>query len=195
MSVSSSTSQPISRRGFYSDLLVILITFLALMVGWVFKTSVENRSLPFDQAGVQAQTPQGWLNVTPAGNEILHVTDLSSNGFGTTYIVEKILVEKGSTFGQAASLLTLERGQALTAFRVLDQKEITISGRQAYEINYVYVESNPNLTHNVFPNIVRGTDTIFLTGDQAIVVTFWADMHSYESDLGRFQVFLRSLKF
>jgi PPE-repeat protein len=195
MSISTGKSQPLSHSARLSDLLVILITIIALLAGWLFKTSVENRSVSFDSAGFSAQTPEGWLNVNPQGNEVLHVNELSSSGFGTTYIVESILIEKDSSFGQASSLLTLQRGQTLTAYRVLDQKEITVSGRQAYEISYVFVESNSNLTHNVFPNIVRGMDIIFLNGDHAMVATFWADKQSYDNDLGRFQLFLKSLKF
>lgn len=195
MSVSTGLPQPISRSARLSDLLVIIITIIALLTGWMFKTSLENRSVSFEKEGFNAQTPEGWLNVNPQGNEILHVTELSSSGFGSTYIVESILIEKDSSFGQAASLLTLQRGQTLNAYRVLDQKEITVSGKQAYEISYVYVESNPNLTHNVFPNIVRGLDIIFLNGDHAVVATFWADKLAYDNDLGRFQLFLKSLKF
>jgi len=195
MSVSTSTSKQLSLGDRFSGLTVVLITIIALLAGWFFKSSVENRSVAFESTGFSAQTPQGWLKVDPEGDEILHVTDLTSSGFGTTYIVKNILIDKNSTFGQAASLLSLERGQNLTAYRVLDQKQVTISGKQAYEISYVFVESNPNLTHNVYPNIVRGLDTIFLNGDHAVVVTFWVDKQSYEDDLGRFQLFLKSLKF
>jgi hypothetical protein len=42
---------------------------------------------------------------------------------------------------------------------------------------------------------VRGLDYIFLNGDHAIVATYWADKTAFESDLGRFQRFLSSLKF
>jgi hypothetical protein len=195
MSVSSSTSKTLSLGDRFSDLVVIILTVVALLAGWVYKSSVENRSIAFKNGGLSAQTPQGWLTVEPGGNEILHVTDLSSSGFGTTYIVESFLIEKESTFAQAASLLTLDRGQKLTAYRVLDQKQVTVSGMQAYEISYVYVESNPNLTHNVYPNIVLGKDIIFLNGDHALVATYWAEKQSYENDLGRFQKFLGSLKF
>jgi hypothetical protein len=135
------------------------------------------------------------LITKPEGNEILHVTNPLSSGFGTTYILQNIPIATDATVGQAVSLLTLQHGQALTAYRVLDQKEVTVFGQAAYEISYVYVESNPNLTHNDIPNIVRGLDYIFLSGDHAIVATYWADEKAFDSDLGRFQRFLSSLKF
>jgi hypothetical protein len=178
-----------------SDWAVIGITIVALLAGWLTKNSVESRSVPFTASGISAQTPQGWLITSAQGNEILHVTDPLSNGFGTTYIIENIPVASNTTVDQVVSLLTLHRGQTLTAFRVLEQKQVTVFGRAAYEIGYVYVESNPNLTHNELPNIVRGLDYIFLNGDHAIVATYWADKTAFESDLGRFQRFLSSLKF
>jgi hypothetical protein len=179
----------------FAEWAVIGVTVVALLAGWLTKNSVESRSVPFAGSGISAQTPQGWLITSAQGNEILHVTDPLSSGFGTTYSIENIPIASDATVAQVVSQLTLQRGQALTAYRVLEQKQVTVFGRAAYEIGYVYVESNPNLTHNEIPNIVRGLDYIFLNGDHAIVATYWADETAFESDLGRFQRFLSSLKF
>jgi hypothetical protein len=179
----------------FADWAVIVITMVALLAGWLFKNSVESRSVPVTVSGISAQTPQGWLLNSAKGNEILHVTDPLSSGFGTTYTIENIPIAPDATMDQVVSLLILDRGQALTAFRLLEQKKVTVSGRTAYEISYVYVESNPDLTHNDIPNIVRGLDYIFLNGDHAIVAAYWADENAFNSDLGRFHQFLGSLKF
>ncbi len=195
MNASSLPSKTISTGYRFADWAVIAVTVVALLAGWLTKNSVENRSIPFEGSGISAQTPQGWLMTNAQGNEILHVTDPLSSGFGTTYIIENIPVASDATVGQAVSLLTLQRGQALTAYRVLEQKQVTVFGQAAYEIGYAFVESNPNLTYNQIPNIVRGLDYIFLNGDHAIVATYWADENAFESDLGRFQRFLSTLKF
>ncbi len=195
MNASSLPSKTYSTSYRLADWAVIAVTVVALLAGWLIKNSVESRSVPFEASGISAQIPQGWLMASAEGNGILHVTDPLSSGFGTTYSIDNIPTASDATIGQTVSLLILERGQALTAFRVLDQKQVTVFGRAAYEIDYVYVESNPNLTHNQIPNIVRGLDYIFLNGDHAIVATYWADENAFESDLGRFQRFLSSLKF
>jgi hypothetical protein len=178
-----------------ADWAVIIITVVAVLAGWLIKNSVENRSVPFTGSGISAQTPAGWMTTKVQGNEILHVSDLLSSGFGTTYTIESIPVATDATVDQVVSVLTLQRGQSLNSYRVLEQQKVTVIGRAAYEISYVYVESNPNLTHNEIPNIVQGLDYIFLNGDHAIVATYWADEKEYASDLGRFQRFLSSLKF
>lgn len=195
MTESTPTKKIFSFGEHFSEWLVAAIVLVALLAGWLYKSSVENRSVTFEATGIRAQTPQGWLSMTPQGNEVLHVSDPLSSGFGTTYLVQRIPVEAGSAVGQAASLLTLQRGQQLTAYRVLDQKPVTVYGQAAYELSYVFVESDPNLTHDKFPNIVRGLDYIYLEGDHVVVVTYWAEKQTYDYDLGRFQRFLKSLEF
>lgn len=179
----------------FAEVTVIAVTIIALLAGWFYKSSIENRSMSFDVNGISGQAPAGWLQARAQGDEVLHTLDISAGGFSTTYIVRKFPIAADTPFGQIASLLTLERGQQLTAFRVLDQKRVTVAGREAYEVSYVFVESNPNLTHAQLPMVVHGVDTIFINGDQAAVVTYWAGAENFELDLGRFQLFLRSLKF
>ena len=78
---------------------------------------------------------------------------------------------------------------------MLDQREVKVYGRIAYELSYVYVESNPNLTHKNIPSVVRGIDYIFMNGNGALVVSFWADDKNYALDLDRFLLFLRSITY
>jgi hypothetical protein len=176
----------------FAEITVVVLTVIALLAGWFYKSSVENRSVSFNVNGISGQAPTGWLQAQLQGDEVLHITDISSGDFGTTYIVRKFPITADS---QVASLLTLERGQQLTAFRVLDQQRITVDGREAYEISYVFVESNPNLTHAQLPMVVRGADIIFINGDRAAVVTYWAGEGNFELDRSRFLLFLKSLKF
>jgi hypothetical protein len=179
----------------FAEVTVVVVTIIALLAGWFYKSSIENRSVNFEADGISAKAPAAWLQSQAQGDEVLHISDISTAGFGTTYIVRKFPVAADTTVGQLPSLLTLERGQQLTAYRVLDQQSVKVAGREAFEISYVFVESNPNLAHAQLPMVVRGVDTIFLNGDQAMVVTYWADEGNFDLDLGRFQRFLQSLKF
>jgi len=179
----------------FAEITVIILTVLALLIGWLFKSSVENRAFNFEAGGISAQAPSGWLQAKTEGDEVMHVTDLSSNGFGTTYILRKIPVTANTNASEVVTQLTLEHGQNLTAYRVLDQHEVTVYGQPAYEVNYVFVESDPDLTHASLPSVVRGTDYIFVKDDQAVVATYWAEETNFESDLNRFHLFLESLRF
>ena len=180
----------------FAEITVVLVTLVALTAGWFFKSSVENAAVPFEAEGITAEAPKGWLQAGAEGDILLRTVDINSNGFGATYIVRQIAITSDATTSEVASLLTLEHAQNLTAFRMLDQQEAKdINGRDAYMINYVFVESNPDVTHVDIPSVVRGKDLVYLNGDRAIVVSFQADENNYDLDLGRFYIFLESIQF
>jgi hypothetical protein len=181
----------------YADITVIAVTALALLLGWALKSVVEARALPFEAAGVTAEVPSAWLRLSGSDSEteLLRATNPASAGFGTTYIIDTPPVAAGATEAQVAGLLALSRGQTLTGYRVHDQQPVTVDGRNAYRVAFVYVESNPDLTHNELPQVVRGVDFIFLAGERAVVVTYAADQAVYEADYSRFRQFLNSVSF
>jgi hypothetical protein len=179
----------------FAELSVVLLTIVALVAGWFVKSSVENRSLAFTSGGITAQVPTGWLTVRPSGNEVLHIIDRTTSGFGTTYVIEVEAVPADVQAGQIVSLVTLARGNTLALYRVLDQNEVLVQGRKAIEVDYVYVESAANLTHASIPAVVRGQDFIFINNGQAVIVGYRADQSAYDTELGRFYRFLVSVKY
>ncbi len=194
----AATTQKLTVRSLgdrFAELSVVVVTVIALALGWWLKTGVENRSAAFSGDGITAQTPAGWMTSKANGDEVLHVTDRTTSGFGTTYIIQQKAIPADAEMGQVVSLLTLERGNSLTAFRVLNQQEVTIQGQTATEIEYVYVESAANVTHAVIPAVVHGVDYVFVKGGKAVIVTYRADQSAYSTDLGRFLRFLVSVKF
>ena len=178
----------------FAEVTVIAVAALALFAGWMFKSSVESRSVAFEAEGISAQAPSGWKQ-SQSGNELLRVTDLASSGFNTTYILYKKAFAADSTLESAASLWNLNRAQELTAHRVLSQQKVAVNGVEAYQIVYAYVESNPNMTHNELPSVVRGEDFIFMKDGQAVIVSYWAAADQYEVGLGAFHRFLTSVKY
>ncbi len=179
----------------FAELSVLILTLIALALGWWLKTSVENRSLPFQGDGITAQTPAGWFVEKTGEHEVLRVSDRTASGFATTYVVETHAVPANSQAGTFVGLLTLDRGNTLTGYRVLNQQEVLVDGRKAIQIEYVYVESAANLTHAVIPAVVHGLDYVFVESGKAVIVGYRADQSNYETNLGRFNRFLVSVQF
>ncbi|GAB4569236.1 MAG: hypothetical protein Fur0017_13730 [Anaerolineales bacterium] len=180
----------------FAEITVVLVTVIALTAGWFYKSSVENASVPFEAEGITAETPKGWLQSESTDSELLRTVDINSSGFGATYVIRQVVITSEATASEVASLVALEHAQNLLAFRILDQQEvIDINGRNAFIIEYVFVESNPDVTHAAIPSVVRGTDFVYLNGNRAVVVSFQADEKNYDRDLGRFHRFLESIKF
>lgn len=180
----------------FAEVTVILVTLIALTAGWFFKSSVENASVSFEAEGISAEAPKGWLHTDTEGDTLLKTVDINSTGFGAIYTIRQIAITSEATTSEVASLLALEHAQNKIAFRMLNQQEVKdINGRDAYMIEYVFVESNPDLTHAEIPSVVRGQDLVYLDGERAIAVSFQADANNYELDLGRFYLFLKSITF
>jgi hypothetical protein len=195
MTATTKTMKTVSLGDRFSELAVILLTVVALALGWWLKSSVENRGLAFSNDGITARTPIGWLVEKPGGLEVLQTTDRTASGFGTTYLIQKQAAQTQAKPADVASLLTLDRGNTLTGYRVLDQRDVLVQGRSAVEIEYVYVESAANLTHAVIPAVVHGLDYVFVENGKAVIITYRADQSRYDTDLARFNRFLVSVKF
>jgi hypothetical protein len=195
MTATSKTTRFVSLGDRFAELSVVLLTLVALALGWLLMSGVENRSQAFMSGNITARPPAGWLALNPGGNEILHVTDRTASGFGTTYLIQEQVFPADSQAGQIVGLLTLERGNSLTGYRVLRQQEVLVQGRKAVQIEYVYVESAANMNHAVIPAVVRGLDYVFVKGGQAVIVTYRADQSVFDADLGRFYRFLVSVRF
>ena len=45
----------------YAEITVIIVTIIALLAGWCYKSSVENSSIPFNVEGITAHARKGWL--------------------------------------------------------------------------------------------------------------------------------------
>lgn len=179
----------------YAEIAVIVVTLAALLAGWLYMGSVESRTLPFEAGGLKASVPAGWIQSEPGGDMLVQVRERASAGFQTEYSITQQPLTAESGLNEVVSLLTLKHGQNLTAFRVLGQQAVTVGGREAYEVNYAYVESDPNVSHADLPVVVRGVDTIFLNGDKAIIVTYRASEAEYQGGLAAFLRFIHSIQF
>lgn len=179
----------------YAEAAVILITLVALLAGWWYMDSVESRSLAFDAEGIRGNMPAGWIQSEPGGEMILQVRERASSGFQTTYMISRELLNADSGRNEAISLLTLKHGQELTAYRVLDQRLVSLGGREAYELKYAYVEADPNVAHADVPVVVLGVDYVFFNSDGVIIVTYRASEAEYEKGITGFHRFLNSIQF
>lgn len=179
----------------YAEISVFAVTVIALLAGWFYKTGVENRSVAFELGNVSAALPMGWLRSEGEGANVVSVTDQTSAGFPTTYLLKHSEVTDDVTYALFAAAETRSLGEDLIAFRVLSQQQVLVNGRGAFEIKYVFVESDPNVTRQEWPAVVQGVEYIFLNAGQAVVVTYEAEKTEYEPGLAHFRRFLSSVKY
>lgn len=179
----------------YSDWAVIVVTLVAVLLGWLLMSSVQSRSVPFDNGGVKGQMPAGWVTDLAEAGVVLHTTSLGGSGFGTTYQLEVVPVAGDTSPANVASLYSLNRAKDLTSVRILDQQDVTVNGQNGYKVTYAFVDADSDLTRANVPVVVRGADYFFVAGDHAVVATYRANEDNYEADFGRFRRFLESLSY
>jgi hypothetical protein len=179
----------------YSDWAVIVVTLVAVFLGWLLMSNVQSRSVPFDSGGVKGQMPAGWVTDLAEAGVVLHTSELGGSGFSTTYQLEVMPVANDGNPASVASFYSIDRAQNLSTVRVLDQQDVSVNGQDGYKVTYAFVDANSDLTRADVPVVVRGVDYFFVAGDHAIVVTYQAGEDNYEADFGRFRRFLESLNF
>jgi hypothetical protein len=179
----------------YSDWAVIVVTLVAVLLGWLLMSSVQSRSVPFDNGGVKGQMPAGWVTDLAEAGVVLHTTALGGSGFGTTYQLEVVPVAGDTSPANVASLYSLNRAKDLMSVRILDQQDVTVNGQNGYKVTYAFVDADSDLTRANVPVVVRGADYFFVAGDHAVVATYRANEDNYEADFGRFRRFLESLSY
>jgi hypothetical protein len=189
------TTSKLSLGDRYAETAVVVVTLIALLAGWLYMGSVESRALPFEANGIRASVPLGWIQSEPGGDVLVQVRERASAGFQTAYTISQQPLTANSGLNDVVSLLTLNYGQNLTAFRVLGQQAVTVGGRAAYQVDYAYVEFNPNISHADLPVVVRGLDYIFLHSEKAVVVTYRASEAEYQGGLAAFLRFIESVRF
>jgi hypothetical protein len=139
-----------------------------LLVGVFAWNNAVNRTTAFDSNGFRGEYPAYFSNATGEG-EVLRVSDTT----GTT--AEFLITARpanGANAEGVASELGGERGTDFDVYKVQDRALATVNGKVALTQRFTAVASG-SLT-GASPELREGLDYIFLTGDNAVVVTLIA---------------------
>jgi hypothetical protein len=192
-----SESQDLTLRQRWAHVFAILVSVLLLLFGLNLRNQLANAAVPFEspQAGITAFYPQNWL-IDTSGNYVFRVRDMSRSGFKTTFQVSVQPVGSDAAERNVADRLTLDRLQTFTAYQVLAQEPYSLpNDRHALAMSYSYVSSDASPFLQGVPTVVQGLDILVISGGQAIIVTYRADVNDYQQELSKFEQFLRRLQF
>lgn len=184
-------SPTISLGDRYSQLTVVVITLAALLLGWGLKTGVQGRTADFSAEEITARVPAGWRNTASEGQLLRAANPLDPT---TVYGIETLPASEAD-LANAATTLSLRRAQNLLAYRVLEQTPVTVGDRSGYKVSYVYVDSEPTLTMDHLPVVMRGADYFFDAGGRVVVVTLMAAKDGFDQELPAFWRFLSSISY
>jgi hypothetical protein len=192
-----SESENLTLRQRWAVVFTIVTGIAMLVVGFNLRNQVNTAVASFEnpQAGISAFYPQGWL-LDSSPDYILRVRDMSRSGFKTVFAVSIIPVGTDASERNIADSLTLDRLETLIDYRVQPLYGLSLpDGREAQALEYTYVDTqaSPFLAGN--PSVVRGMDLLVISGEQAVIITYRAELSIYEQQYPIFLEFLRRLVF
>lgn len=184
-------ARTVLRNDRYGSVLTVLVTVLALSLGLLLRQNQLGSTLPFADrtAGIQTRYPADWLLDTE-GNYVMRVRDPAARPFKTTYEIQVVPASPQTSVRNVLDNLTLQRSSELAAYRVLSVTEVS---EQVTQMDFAFVDTDPNPFLQRLPVVVLGTDLVVLEGDRAIVITLLASEDTYEREFPRFQRFFAAL--
>ena len=161
------------------DACVIGLFALALIAGIVLKGWVVGKTTTFTakDSTLSLSYPAAWASQAIKG-KLLSIRDLQSEGlFKTTFSVEATELDPAAVepVQELVQPFTEDKGQALSAYRILEISDCEMDGLDAVRISYAYVEEpleSPFQTS--LPVVVQGVDVLVIHGSRLYVLTFSA---------------------
>jgi hypothetical protein len=137
--------------------------------------------------------PASWVQIEEEGAGFA-AADLNGSGpFGARVSLREVdqkallpaLIGPEGTLRDAATNWSLQRGKDLVGYRVLDIVETRVQGREAYNVESVYLlDSTRGAATNTMPALMHTVDTLVAGGDKYYILTFAADASRFDSQSG-----------
>jgi hypothetical protein len=133
--------------------------------------------------------PATWAR-TSEPDAVFAAYDLERGGvFGTRISLRQ--TPKADLISAQASLYdsvinwTTQRQKQLSSLRLLKTDATQVNGRDAVQVEYVYLMDSPQgATLGAIPALMRGVDTLVVSGDQVYVFSFAAPSQQFDSLAG-----------
>ncbi len=189
-----------------SALLVVLVTLVALVAGFLLRDSAESATRSFTTPyNLTIAYPDGWrINDSDAANRVV-MSEPGSGRFPTTFEVTNVVVDASAPFtdvlGSVGQNLATSRGSDLTAYKVLDIQNqvvengnrvaLTIKGLPATITRYAYVSAPNSVFTGGIPTVVVGTDYLLRKDNRVYVFTVQSTEENEADAKARFERFVQ----
>lgn len=187
----------LSRSQILNSATIALVAVIMLGLGWLMRNSALSATVVFadDLSGIRAQIPQNWLITTDDPAFVLKAEDAGAIPFKTILSVSVLPVGAEATPRNVVDTLTLQRAGQLASYRVLSIEPLALGEDPAIEMNYAYVQTEPNPFLNAVPLVVQGRDVVVIRQNQAIIITYREERGKFDLNEARFDNFLANLDY
>lgn len=172
--------------------LVILLTALALFLGWTLKETILNRVQPFFQSGISANIPASWqVNEGIEGDDLIFSAS-ASLALNHRYLVYLLPAVPDGKVTDVVVTRNLSQGQNLLYYKVEAQQAIQFRGRNGYQVDYSYIKTG---AANEDPAIIKGMDIYFEETGKVLIVEMENEIGQFDAGLPGFFNFTESVTY
>ncbi len=193
-----------------SALIVVLVTLVALVAGFLLRNSAESATRSFTTPyNLTISYPDGWrINDTDAANRVV-MSEPGSGRFPTTFEVTNVVVDASAPFtdvlGTVGQNLATSRGTGLTAYRVLNiqnqvadangnRTALMVKGLPATITRYAYVSTPRSVLTEGLPTVVVGTDYLLRKDNRVYIFTVQSTEENEADAKARFERFVQDAR-
>lgn len=170
-----------------SAVLMIVLLFVSLLLGWQVKTAVQNATHTIEHSNFTAAVPDGWL-VQDGSGDLVFVAR-NPQAFDQLYRVSRVPV--AGDLNVLAENRNLARTRQDDTYRVLDATAIVFAGRDAYKVSFARADvDSPGM-----PHVIEGIDYYFVSGDQVVILSLESQSETFAEALPYFQKFVQSVSY
>lgn len=182
---------PAWRRGARQDepeWVVLATVAVALLLGLLLQLATLGQTETATASNVRLDYPATWVTGGERG-ALLSVADTAHGGpFGASASVRQVartdlVTDADATVYDAAIAWSLNDQVVQEGFRVVDVRQSSVNGREAAEVEYVYLSTGQTGLTGAgggIPRLMRAIDTVVASGDSYYVLTFVAPADEFD---------------
>lgn len=180
----------------FSAVLVVIVFAIALALGLLIQRQSIGETWAYinQEAGIESAYPAGWLT-DEEGSYVVRIRDPKARPYKTQYQITVVPAGGQTSVRNVLDNLTLQRSVSLPAYRVLSVEERNTGTESVTQMEFVFVETDPNPFIERLPVVVRGLDRVVLDGNRAVIVTYMAEEAGFSENLLAFERFVASLRY
>ncbi|NDJ53237.1 MAG: hypothetical protein GYB68_09160 [Chloroflexi bacterium] len=180
----------------FASISVIVVVIGFMSVGLLLRARDSSSTWLYSnrQAGIEARYPAEWL-VDEQGDYVARMRDPVARPFKTQVLIDTVPAADNTSVRNILDSLTLQRSAELSAYRVLAVRDSTLAGVLVTEMDFAFVDTDPDPFVQRVPVVVEGLDIVIIDNTRVIVLTYMADTETFEDEFDTFLDIFASLSY
>lgn len=166
---------------------VVVVTAIALILGLLLRTSVQQDTKRVDQGGVTVDVPTSWIVLPGVGDSLLAAYDPRDPNL--RYGVAALASPAATSLDTAAASRIRDRRQLLDGFTLVDEGAAALGSIATYRVRYAFVDKSSGGV----PTVIEADEYYFTAGARILVATLEAPRDKIAAALPAFERFARGL--